>query len=144
MKCPYCGYTKTVNKEGKMRVFTCPRCDYLFEEPLGKVLLEKVLSVPFSSLIYTPILLVINYYLTQLIYTDNSPLSSGALMMFLILLTAFVLLFILYITTGRSTRIFIVKPTENRNLIKKLLEINPLVKMSVFLIIASIFAGIYF
>ncbi|MHA1218115.1 MAG: hypothetical protein ACTSO5_05450 [Candidatus Heimdallarchaeaceae archaeon] len=144
MRCPYCGYTKTVNKEGKIRVFTCPRCDYLFEEPLSKVLLEKVLSVPFSSLIYTPILLVINYYFTQLIYRESSPLSSGALLMFLILLTALILLFVFYITSGGSSRIFIVKPTEKRNLIKQLMDINSLVKISVFLIISSIFAGIYF
>jgi hypothetical protein len=144
MKCPYCGYTKTVNKDGKMRVFTCPRCDYLFEESVGKVILEKVLSVPFCSILYTPILLVINYYLARLIFTDNSPLSFGALLMFLILLTAFILLFVFYITSGRDSRVFIVKPTGDRRLLKQLMDSHSLLKISLFLIISSIFAGIYF
>ncbi|OLS32612.1 MAG: hypothetical protein HeimAB125_07150 [Candidatus Heimdallarchaeota archaeon AB_125] len=144
MKCPYCGYTKVVNKEGKMRVFTCPRCDYLFEESASKVILEKILSVPFCSIFYTPILLVISYYLSKLIYQESSLLSFGALLMFIILLTAFILLFIFYITSGRSSRVFIVKPTSDRSLFNILMASNSLLKIALFLIVSSIFAGIYF
>ena len=144
MKCPYCGYTETVNKEGTMRVFTCPRCDYLFEESLSKVILEKMLSVPLCSLLYTPILLVVNYYFAKLIYQESSLLSFGALLMFLVLLTAFILLFIFYITSGRTSRIFIVKPTRDRSFLRILMKSNSLLKISAFLIISSVFAAIYF
>ena len=144
MKCPYCGFTKTVNKDDDIRLFTCPRCNYQFKESLGRVILEKILSVPFCSIIYTPILLVIIYYITQAIYKETSPLSYGALLMFFILLTAFILLFTFYITTGRSSRVFIVKPAENRSFFQQLMDLNSLIKISILLIVSSIFAGIYF
>ncbi|MFW9851693.1 MAG: hypothetical protein ACFFDS_01990, partial [Candidatus Thorarchaeota archaeon] len=63
MKCPYCGYTKAKNTGDNIRSYSCPRCDYPFEVSLGDVIIEKALSIPFSTFIYTPIIFTINYFI---------------------------------------------------------------------------------
>ncbi len=146
MKCPYCGSDIAKRKKDvSFRSYSCPRCDYLFEVSAGRIFLDIALSVPFSSLIYTPILMVAIYFLSKTIFNAESSLFSfGAFFMFMLIATALVLLFVFYLNSGRSSRIFIVKSQENKSVISFFKNIHPLIKISVFLIIASIFAAIFF
>ncbi len=137
MKCPYCGYSKTKSNEESFKVYTCPRCDYLFEISVGEYLLEKILSIPFSSLIYTPIILTINYYLARYSFQENG-IAFGIFVAFHNLMVAFVLLFILFITSGRKSRIFLIKSRRNQGLFDRIKEISPLVKISLFLFISAV------
>lgn len=137
MNCPYCGYSKTVRKKDGFKTYTCPRCSYLFEASFGGYLLERILSVPFNSIIYTPIILTINYYIALATFQE-SLVSFGIFVAFHNLMTAFVLLFILFITSGRKSRIFLVKTGKKNNLITTINEINPLIKMVIFLFISAI------
>jgi hypothetical protein len=144
MICPYCGYSKAKNSKENIHVFTCPRCDYLFEVSIGRVILDRILSLPFSSIFYTPIILVIDYYLSRFLYREESLLSFGALLAFVILLSAFMMFFIWFITTGRTAQIFIVKTKKGKSFITIIKEINPLVKIAVLLLIFVIAAPIIF
>ena len=137
MNCPYCGYSETKRKKDSFKVYTCPRCSYLFEAPFGGVLLEKILSIPFSSIIYTPIILTINYYIALRTFQE-SQLSFGIFVAFHNLMSAFVLLFILFLTSGRKARIFLIKPGKRSDIVTKIKETNPLIKMIVFLFISAI------
>ncbi|MHA1199556.1 MAG: hypothetical protein ACTSQF_09545 [Candidatus Heimdallarchaeaceae archaeon] len=146
MNCPYCGFEKTKRKkEASFGTYTCPRCDYLFEVSFGKVILDLLLSVPFSSILYTPILLVINYFIGKATFnSEDSYLPFGVFLMFLLITTALLLLFVFYMISGRSSRIFIVKAQPDNSFISKVKRIHPLLKMIVYLLIASIFAAIFF
>lgn len=143
MNCPYCGYSKTTRKKDSLKVYTCPRCNYLFESSLGGFLLERILSVPFSSIIYTPIILTINYYLALLTFQE-SLVSFGIFVAFHNLMTAFVLLFMLFVTSGRKTRIFLIKPKKQSNLITTIKEISPLIKMALFMFISAVIFPFFF
>lgn len=146
MNCPYCGFENAKRKkETSFGTYTCPRCDYLFEVSIGRVMLDLTLSIPFSSLIYTPILLVINYFIAKATFnSDDSFLRFGVFLMFLLITTALLLLFIFYMISGRSSRIFIVKAQPDTSFISTIKRIHPLIKMIVYLLIASIFAAIFF
>ena len=146
MKCPYCGFNKAKRKkEESFGTYTCPRCDYLFEVSAVRVILDLVLSVPFSSLLYTPVLLVIIYFIAKALFNEEgSFLPFGVFLMSLLILTALLLLFMFYMISGRSSRIFIIKADHQKNIFQKIIGIHPLVKMTVFLLIASIFAAIFF
>jgi len=144
MNCPYCNYRKTKRKkEEGFGVYTCPKCDYLFEVSAPRVILDLALSVPFSSLIYTPIVLVANYFIGVGLFVENSLFSFGVLLMFLFTLTALLLVFVYYMIAGRSSRIFIVKTEQESNVISIIKRIHPLIKISIYLVIASIFAVIF-
>ena len=144
MNCPYCGFTKTDRKKKSFGTYVCPRCDYQFEVSSAHVILDRILSVPFSSILYTPVIFIINYYFGKLAYNEESYLSFGVLVAFLLIISAFVSVFIYFIIIGRSSRIFIVQPHESRKtFLAKLLEINPLIKIAVMLTITAIFVGIF-
>ncbi len=146
MNCPYCGFNKAKRKkETNFRTYTCPRCDYLFEVSSGRVLLDLALSVPFSSWIYTPVLLVINYFIAKATFNSaESLLPMGVYLMFLLITTALLLLFLFFMIKGRSSRIFIVKAQQDTGFISTIKRIHPLIKMITYLLIASIFAAIFF
>ena len=146
MKCPYCSFHKAQRKkDASFGTYTCPRCDYLFEVSIPRVLLDITLSIPFSSLIYTPILLVINYFIAKATFREGySYLPFGVFLMFILILTALLLLFIFYMISGRTSRIFIAKTDHDTGFISTIQRIHPLIKMTVYLIIASIFAAIFF
>lgn len=135
MKCPYCGYLKPKRKKNAFKMYTCPRCDYQFEVSTGEVILDRVLSVPFSSVFYTPIILTINYFIAHWTY-DEGILDFGMFISFHILMSIFTILFILYTTTRGSNQIFIIKKRSSNNIIEKIKNISPLIKIVVFLGIA--------
>ncbi len=137
MKCPYCGYLKPKRKKNAFRMHTCPRCDYQFEASTGEVILDKVLSVPFSSVLYTPIIITINYFIAYWSY-DGGILDFGMFVSFHILMSIVTILFILYVTTRGSNQIFILKKRSGNNIIEKIKNVSPLIKISVYLGIATI------
>lgn len=137
MKCPYCGYLKPKRKKGSPKMYTCPRCEYLFEVPTGEVILDRILSIPFSSIIYTPLILTINYFIAHFTYSEGI-LGFGMLLAFHILMSMFIILFILYITTRGSDQIFILKKSSSKNLFQRIKDISPLIKITVLLGIAVI------
>ena len=108
MKCPYCGYLKPKRKNNTFKTFTCPRCEYQFEAPFGEVVIDRILSVPFSSVIYTPLILIINYFIAHWTYVGGI-LDFGMFLSFHILISISTLLFILFVTTRGSDQIFINK-----------------------------------
>ncbi len=136
MKCPYCGYLKPTRKKGSPRMYTCPRCEYLFEVPTGEVILDRILSIPFSSIIYAPLILTINYFVAHFTYSEGI-FSFGMLLAFHVLMSMFTILFILYITTRGSDQIFILK-SSSKNLFQRIKDISPLIKITVLLGIAMI------
>ena len=146
MKCPYCGFNNAKRKkEDSFGTYSCPRCDYLFDVSFFRVILDLGFAIPFSSLIYTPILLVINYYIAKALFNSSSSfLAFGIFLMFLLILTALLTIFIYYMISGRSSRIFIVNADQHKSFISVINKIHPLIKISVFLCIASIFAAIFF
>ena len=137
MKCPYCGYLKPKQKKDSFKMYTCPRCDYLFEVPTGEIILDKILFIPFSSIIYTPFILTINYFIAHFTYSEGL-FDFGMLLAFHILMSMFSILFILYITTRGSDQIFIVKKRSSKNLLHRIKDISPLIKITVLLGIAMI------
>lgn len=134
MKCPYCGYIKPTRKKDAFKTYTCPRCDYQFEVPTGEIILDKILSIPFSSIIYTPIILVINYFVAHFTYSGGL-FEFGIFLAFHILMSIFTILFILFVTTRGSDQIFIVKKRSSTTLIQWIRDISPLVKISFLLMV---------
>ncbi|MHA2309507.1 MAG: hypothetical protein ACXABJ_09540, partial [Candidatus Heimdallarchaeaceae archaeon] len=98
MLCPYCGYLKAKSTKENIRKFSCPRCDYQFEKSIGEVALEKILSVPFSSVLYSPLILGLNFVIAKYTFPEESIVTLGIFYTFHILMSAFVVLAILYIT----------------------------------------------
>ncbi len=137
MKCPYCGYLKPKRKRDSFKMYTCPRCDYLFEVPAGEVILDRILSIPFSSIIYTTLILTINYFIAHFTYSEGI-FDFGMLLAFHILMSMFTILFILYITTRGSNQIFILKKSSGKSLFQRIKDISPLIKITVLLGIAMI------
>jgi hypothetical protein len=138
MLCPYCGYLKAKSTEESIRKFSCPRCDYQFEKSIGEVILDKILSVPFSSLIYTPIILGLNFVVAKYTFPEESVVTLGIFYTFHILMSAFVVLSLLFLTRGRRSSIMLFESKKERSLSEVLNDISPLAKISVFLLIASI------
>ena len=145
MNCPYCNYNKTDRKkESGFGTYTCPKCDYLFEVSAPRVILDLTLSIPFSSIIYTPIFLVVNYFIAVGLFVEESSLLPfGVFLMFLLVLTSLLLVFVFYMISGRSSRIFIVDPHQEKSFITTIKRIHPLIKISIYLVVASIFAAIF-
>ena len=136
MICPYCGNLDTVSVEGKFREYHCSRCDYLFEVNTARVILDKILSIPFSSLLYSPIIITGTYYLAKVSYDEESLLSFGYFYAFLMLLWGFVALFTLFIISERRSQIFIIK--ERKNLFHAIKDASPLLKMGVIYVLTAI------
>lgn len=136
MKCPYCGYLKPKRKKDSHKMYTCPRCDYLFEVPTGEVILDRILSIPFSSIIFTPLILMINYFVAHFTYSIGI-FGFGMFLAFHILMSMFTILFIIYITTRGSNQIFIVKKSS-KNFFQRIKDMSPLIKITVLLGIAAI------
>jgi hypothetical protein len=152
MNCPYCGYSKLNRVEDKRREFTCRRCDYLFEVSTSDIVLDKIFSVPFCSLIYTPAILTIGYYIARRSYNsyqlnlqpDSWVLSFGFFISFHYVLIAFILLFILLISRNRKKSIFLFEIKEEKAFLTRIMDISPLTKISVMLFVAAfIFFFIY-
>ncbi|MHA1201806.1 MAG: hypothetical protein ACTSQ4_04720 [Candidatus Heimdallarchaeaceae archaeon] len=141
MKCPYCGYLRPERKKESLKaytkMYTCPRCDYLFNVPTGEVILDKILSIPFSSIIYTPLILTINYFVAHFTY-GGGIFDFGVFLAFYVLMSMFTILFILYVTTRGSVQIFIVKKSSSEKLFQRIKDISPLIKITVLLGIAMI------
>lgn len=137
MKCPYCGYLKPIKEEGSFRVHKCPRCDYLFEISFGEAVLEKILSIPFSSLLYSPAIFTINYFVAKWTYSGGY-FDFGVFLSFHILISIFTVLFILFVTTRGSTQIFIIKNQAEDNFVQTVKSISPLVKIAGILFIVMI------
>jgi len=138
MLCPYCGYLRAKNTKENIRKFSCPRCDYQFEKSIGEVVLEKILSVPVSSIIYSPLILGLNFVIARYTFPEESLVSLGIFYSFHILMSAFVVLSILYITRGRKSSIMLFESKKERSLIEFLNDVSPLAKISVILLLASI------
>ncbi|MHA1417438.1 MAG: hypothetical protein ACTSVO_02330 [Candidatus Heimdallarchaeaceae archaeon] len=137
MKCPYCGYLKPKRKKDVFKMYTCPRCDYLFEVPTGEVILDRILSIPFASIIYAPLILIINYFIAHFTYSEEL-FDFGMFLAFHILMSMFTVLFILYITTRGSDQIFIIKKSSSINIYQRIKDISPLIKITILLDIALI------
>jgi hypothetical protein len=138
MLCPYCGYLKAKSIEESMRKFNCPRCDYQFEKSIGDVILDRILSVPFSSIIYSPLILGLNFLIAKYTYPEQSIVTLGIFYTFHILMSAFVVLSILYITRGRKASIILFESKKKRSFFEIMNDISPLAKITVILCIASI------
>jgi hypothetical protein len=138
MLCPYCGYKKAKNSKENLRKFHCPRCDYQFEKSLFEVVLEKILSVPFCSLIYSPLILGLNYVIARYTFPEQSVVTLGIFYTFHILMSAFVVLALLYITSGRIKSIILFEPKKKSGLFKTVMEVSPLAKIATILFLASI------
>ena len=145
MNCPYCNHNKAKRKkEEGFGIYTCPKCDYLFEVSAPRVILDLALSIPFSSLLYTPVFLVVNYFIAVGLFIEESSfLPFGVFLMFLLILTSLLLVFVYYMISGRSSRIFIVDTHQDKGIISFIKKIHPLIKISVYLVIISIFAAIF-
>ncbi|MCG3221243.1 MAG: hypothetical protein H7641_07670 [Candidatus Heimdallarchaeota archaeon] len=138
MLCPYCGYLKAKNTKENIRKFSCPRCDYQFEKSIGEVVLEKILSIPFSSVIYSPIILGLNFVIAKYTFPEESVVTLGIFYTFNILMSAFVVLSILYITRGRKASIMLFERKKKRSFFEALNDASPLVKITIILFLASI------
>ncbi|MBY8999731.1 MAG: hypothetical protein KGD64_02345 [Candidatus Heimdallarchaeota archaeon] len=130
-------YLKPKRKKNAFKMHTCPRCDYQFEVPTGEVILDRILSVPFSSVLFTPIILSINYFIAHWTY-EGGILDFGMFVSFHILISISTLLFILYVSTRGSNQIFILNKRSSNNIIQNIKNISPLIKISAFLGIALI------
>ena len=138
MLCPYCGYKKAKNSKENRRKFLCPRCDYQFEKSISEVALEMILSVPFCSIIYSPLILGLNYVIARYTYPEQSVVTLGIFYSFHILMSAFVVLVILYITSGTKKSIILFEPKKKSGFFERLKEVSPLAKITLILFLASI------
>ena len=138
MLCPYCSYLKAKNTKESIRKFSCPRCDYQFEKSIGEVGLHKILSVPFSSILYSPLILGLNFVIAKYTFPEESIVTLGIFYTFHILMSAFVVLVILYITRGRRESIILFESKKKRSFNEILNDISPLVKITIILLLASI------
>lgn len=142
MICPYCGNLKTEAVKGKFKDFRCPRCDYLFEVPSARVVLDKILSVPFSSILYPPPIITGTYFLAKVGYAEDSPLPFGYFFAFLVLLWGFVTFFMLFVVSERRSQIFIIK--EKKNFLNEVKDASPLLKMTIIYIITALVIPFFF
>lgn len=138
MECPYCGYKNTKNSKENIRIFNCPRCDYQFEKSVSEVILGKILSVPFCSLIYTPLILGLNFIIAKYTFPSESIVTLGIYYTFHILMSAFVVLAILFITSGRRSQIILLETKKKKSFIKMVKDVSPLAKITLMLFIVSI------
>ncbi|NPD88778.1 MAG: hypothetical protein HGN29_08630 [Asgard group archaeon] len=138
MLCPYCGYLRAKSTKENIRKFSCPKCDYQFEKSIGEVALEKILSVPFSSIIYSILILGLNFVVAKYTFPEESVVTLGIFYTFLILMSAFVVLSILYITRGRKASILLFESKKKRSFFETLNDVSPLAKITVILFLASI------
>jgi len=143
MKCPYCGYPKAKKTDKNFRSFSCPRCDYPFEASLGDVVVEKALSIPFSTFIYTPIILVIDYFIAKYTF-QNAIVEFGLALSFHLVMSSFILLFILFLTTEQKSRIFLLKSQSDKKFFAKINEFSPLAKIAILLIIVAFISPFVF
>lgn len=143
MKCPYCGYTNAKKTEENFRSYSCPRCDYPFEASLGDVIVEKALSIPFSTFIYTPIIFTIDYFIAKYSF-QNAIVDFGLALSFHLLMSSLVLLFILFITTEQKSRIFLFKKQSEKNFFAKVKEFSPLLKIAFILILIALITPFVF
>ncbi|MHA1953428.1 MAG: hypothetical protein ACW96U_05745 [Candidatus Heimdallarchaeaceae archaeon] len=138
MLCPYCGYLKAKSTKENIRKFSCPRCDYQFEKSIGEVALEKILSVPFSSVLYSPLILGLNFVIAKYTFPEESIVTLGIFYTFHILMSAFVVLAILYITRGRRESIILFESKKKRSFFETLNDSSPLIKIAIILLVISI------
>ena len=138
MLCPYCGYKKAKNSKENKRKFLCPRCDYQFDKSISEVALETILSVPFSSIIYSPLILGLNYVIAKYTYPQQSVVTLGIFYSVHILMSASVVLAILYITSCRIKSIILFEPKKKSSFVETVKEVSPLAKITVILFLASI------
>ena len=141
MKCPYCKKDKLIVLEDK-RTCECQRCKYQFEVSRITLFIEKKFSFPFSSIIYSTAIAgldyLIAYYTQQIVKT-----TFGAYYTF-VLLTSGILVGLFYYTIiyRKSQNAFLI--SRKRNIIEKIMEIAPLVKVSILLLVATLVATIYY
>ena len=141
MKCPYCKKDKLIVLEDK-RTCECQRCKYQFEVSRITLFFEKIFSFPFSSIIYSTAIAGLDYliaYHTQQIVKT----TFGAYYTF-VLLTSGILIGLFYyiIIYRKSQNAFLI--SRKRNVVEKIMELAPLVKVSILLLIATLVATIYY
>ncbi|MHA1667637.1 MAG: hypothetical protein ACTSUR_03175 [Candidatus Heimdallarchaeaceae archaeon] len=143
LKCPYCGFPQTKKKEGTTKTFQCPRCEYIFEVSRARITLEAILSIPFSSIIYSSIIITGTYFLAKIGFPDVSKLSFGLFYSFLIILCALFSFFILFLTTERGSQIFLIKE-KKKNLYYAFKSSSPLFKMGIIFLLTALIIPFFF
>lgn len=134
MRCPYCNYAKARPKEDEPFIYQCPRCKYVFEVSPTEQLLEKLFSIPFSSVLYSLVILGL-IFLIAWFGTINSRELLRNTFVGLVLFVALSLLVFYFTATRRKRGILLVVPKEPW--IKQLLSISPILKMVfIFLVVA--------
>ncbi len=141
MKCPYCRKDKLIVLEDK-RTYECQRCKYQFEVSRITLFIEKIFSFPLSSIIYSTAIAgldyLIAYYTQQIVKT-----SFGAYYAFVLMASGIVIgLFYYTIIYRKSQNSFLI--SRKRNVIEKIMELAPLVKVSILLLVATLAATIYY
>ena len=141
MKCPYCRKDKLIMLEDK-RTCECQRCKYQFEVSRFTLFIDKIFSFPLSSIIYSTAIAgldyLIAYYTQQIVNT-----SFGAYYTFILMASGIVIgLFYYTIIYRKSQNAFLI--SRKRNVIEKIIELAPLVKVSILLLVATLAATIYY
>lgn len=141
MRCPYCDSTRVFRRKDLYeRVYACRRCAYQFEVSLVKVIVHKIFSFPYSSIIYYPIIMGIIYLLAMYTYVDNELKRSGYAV-FLIFFAVFILLFFGF-TIVEENPIFLMSRQGNQW--ERLKGAHPLFKLALYLFISAFFAPFVF
>ena len=142
MICPYCGNLNTVHVKGKFKEFKCPRCDFLFEVSSARVILDRILSVPFSSIIYPPFIITATYFLAKAGYAEESLLPFGYFFAFLVLMWGFINFFMLFVVSERRSQIFIIK--EKKNFFHAIKDASPLLKMGIIYVLTAVIIPFFY
>jgi hypothetical protein len=124
------------------RTCECQRCKYQFEVSRFTFFIDKIFSFPFSSIIYSTAIAgldyLIAYYTQQIVNT-----SFGAYYTFVLMASGIVIgLFYYTIIYRKSQDSFLI--SRKRNVIEKIVELAPLVKVSILLLVATLAATIYY
>ncbi len=136
MNCPYCGYDSFNEvRVSTERHYECRRCKYQFPVSVLAKVFDKIISIPLASLIYTPIIFVVNYYFAKVSYI-SAMLSFTAYLIFTLILSICVIMFLYFTSNESKTTIFIIK--KSRGFWRDILAISPLLKIC-FLLFLSLF-----
>ena len=100
------------------------------------MIVDKALSIPFSTFIYTPAIFTINYFIAKYSF-QGAIIEFGLALSFHLVMSSLALLFVLFITTEQKSRIFLFKKESDKSFFAKVNEFSPLLKIAVILIIIA-------
>ncbi|MHA1686706.1 MAG: hypothetical protein ACTSYD_09920 [Candidatus Heimdallarchaeaceae archaeon] len=135
MRCPYCNYMKTKPKDDDPLSYTCPRCKYEFEVTPMEKILDRLFSIPFSSVLFALVVLGIDFFVAW-ISTLNAKDSLMPTCIGIIVFSSLLLLIFYFSITRRKRGILLIVPKEPFK--QRLFNISPILKTVLYLIIVAI------